>query len=154
MATLTTNKNFLSPVGFQFKIDSNQYPNVEYFCTAVTLPDISAAETPIPYKTLNTAMTADRLNFGSLALRFNITEDMENYIEMFNWLNRIVNNDKEQVSDATLSILSSHNNVTREIKFKDCFPTSLSAVEFSTQQTDIEYLQADVVLKYTTFEIK
>ncbi len=154
MATLTTNKNFLSPVGFQFKIDSNQYPNVEYFCTAVTLPDISAAETPTPYKTLNTAMTADRLNFGSLALRFNITEDMENYIEMFNWLNRIVNNDKEQVSDATLSILSSHNNVTREIKFKDCFPTSLSAVEFSTQQTDIEYLQADVVLKYTTFEIK
>ena len=154
MATLTTNKNFLSPVGFQFKIDSNQYPNVEYFCTAVTLPDISAAETPTPYKTLNTAMTADRLNFGSLALRFNITEDMENYIEMFNWLNRIVYNDKEQVSDATLSILSSHNNVTREIKFKDCFPTSLSAVEFSTQQTDIEYLQADVVLKYTTFEIK
>ena len=105
MATLTTNKNFLSPVGFQFKIDSNQYPNVEYFCTAVTLPDISVSEAPVPFKTVNSAVSGDRMTFGSLALRFNITEDMENYIEMFNWMNRLVTSDKEQVSDATLSIL-------------------------------------------------
>ena len=38
MASLTTNKNFLSPVGFQFKISSNNYPNLEYFATACTLP--------------------------------------------------------------------------------------------------------------------
>ena len=42
----------------------------------------------------------------------------------------------------------------KEIIFKDCFPTNLSSLEFSTQQTEIEYLQADVTLKYTTFEIK
>ena len=153
MATLTTNKNFLSPVGFQFKIDSTTYPNVEYVCTAVTLPDISVAEAAAPYKSVNFAVTGDRINFSSLAIRFNITENMENYIEMFNWMHRLVSN-PEDTSDATLSILSSHNNVTREIIFKDCFPTNLSSVEFSTQQTEIEYLQADATLKYTTFEIK
>jgi hypothetical protein len=72
---------------------------------------------------------------------------------MFNWMHRLVSN-PEDTSDATLSILSSHNNVTKEIIFKDCFPTNLSSVEFSTQQTEIEYLQADATLKYTTFEIK
>ena len=154
MATLTTNKNFLSPVGFQFKIDSAIYPNLEYFCTAVTLPDISVTEAPVPYRTVNTAVSGDRISFSSLALRFNITEDMENYIEMFNWMHRLVSNPENQVADATLSILSSHNNVTKEIIFKDCFPTNLSSLEFSTQQTEIEYLQADVTLKYTTFEIK
>jgi len=150
----TENKNFLSPVGFQFKIDSTKYANVEYFCTAVTLPDLSLSETPTPYRGSNLAMTGDRINFGDLTIRFNITEDMENYIEMFNWMHDIIQKGEAHKSDATLSILSSHNNVTKEINFRDCFPTSLSAVEFSTQQVDIEYLQADVTLKYTYYEIK
>ena len=73
----TTNKNFLSPTGFQFKIDSTQYANVEYFCTAVTLPDLSLGEAPSPYKGSNLAFTGDRIAFGDLAIRFNVTEDME-----------------------------------------------------------------------------
>jgi len=149
----TSNKNFLSPVGFQFKIDSTKYSNVEYFCTSVSLPDLSLSEVAMPYKTSNMGMTGDRINFGDLTIRFNITEDMENYIEMYNWMHDIIQKGESHKSDATLSILSSHNNVTKEVTFKDCFPTALSAIEFSTQQTDIEYLQADVTLKYTYFDI-
>lgn len=154
--TLTTNKNFLSPVGFQFTVNAQQFPNVEYFCTAVTLPGISLQESSVPYRGVNIAMTGDRMNFDELAIRFNVTEDMENYIEMYNWMHNIIQDPKGESYkfDATLAILSSHNNVTKEIIFKDCFPTSLSAVEFSTQQTDVEYLQADVSLKYTYYEIK
>tara|TARA_B100000780_G_scaffold278700_1_gene253242 strand:+ start:2540 stop:3001 length:462 start_codon:yes stop_codon:yes gene_type:complete len=152
--TLTTNKNFLSPVGFQFKINAKEFPNIEYFCTAVTLPGISLSESVIPFRGVNVAMTGDRLNFDDLAIRFNVTEDMDNYVEMFNWMHDIVNKGEKYKFDATLSILSSHNNVTKEITFKDCFPTSLSAMEFSTQQTDLEYLQADATFKYTYFEIK
>jgi len=151
---ITSNKNFLSPTGFQFKIDAGKYSNVEYFCTGVTLPDLSLSESPMPYKATNIAFTGDRINFGELSLRFNITENMENYIEMFNWMHDIITDGESHKSDATLAILSSHNNVTTEISFRDCFPIALSAVEFSTQQTDIEYLQADVTLKYTYFEVK
>lgn len=153
---LTTNKNFLSPVGFQFKVDAAEFPNVEYFCTAVTLPGIALTEASVPYRGVNIAMTGDRLNFDDLAIRFNVTEDMDNYIEMFNWMHKIINDPKAESLkyDATLSILTSHNNVSKEIKFAGCFPTSLSALEFSTQQTDVEYLQADVTFKYTYYEIK
>ena len=150
----TTNKNFLSPTGFQFKLDSTKYSNVEYFCTSVTLPDLTLGESPSPYKGSNIAFTGDRIAFGGLSIRFNITENLENYIEMFNWMHNIIEKGETFKSDATLAILSSHNNVTKEITFRDCFPTNLSAIEFSTQQTDIEYLQADVTLKYTYFEIK
>jgi hypothetical protein len=154
--TLTTNKNFLSPVGFQFRINAQEFPNLEYFCTAVTLPGVSLTESNVPYRGVNIAMTGDRMNFDELAIRFNITENMENYIEMFNWMEKIINdpNAESFKYDATLSILTSHNNVSKEITFKDCFPTSLSALEFSTQQTDIEYLQADAAFKYTYYEIK
>ncbi len=156
MATLTTNKNFLSPVGFQFKVNANEFPNTEYFCTAVTLPGISLSESNVPYRGVNIAMTGDRLNFDELAIRFNVTEDMDNYIEMFNWMHNIIKDPKGESYkfDATLSILTSHNNVSKEITFRDCFPTTLSAIEFSTQQTEIEYLQADASFKYTYYEIK
>ena len=154
--TLTANKNFLSPVGFQFKVDAAQFPNIEYFCTSVTLPGISLSESTVPFRGVNVAMTGDRLNFDELAIRFNVTEDMDNYVEMFNWMHNIIKDPKGESYkfDATLSILTSHNNVSKEITFKDCFPTTLSALEFSTQQTDVEYLQADVTLKYTYFDIK
>lgn len=153
---LTTNKNFLSPVGFQFKVNANEFPNTEYFCTAVTLPGISLSESNVPYRGVNIAMTGDRLNFDELAIRFNVTEDMDNYIEMFNWMHNIIKDPKGESYkfDATLSILTSHNNVSKEITFRDCFPTTLSAIEFSTQQTEIEYLQADASFKYTYYEIK
>lgn len=156
MTSLATNKNFLSPVGFQFSVSSQEFPNVEYFCTSVTLPGISVAESPLSYRGGNVAMTGDKLNFDELSIRFNVTEDMDNYIEMFNWMHNIVQSSETESHkyDASLLILSSHNNVNREISFRDCFPTSLSALEFSAQQDGIEYLQADASFKYSYFEIK
>ena len=150
---ITTNKNFLSPVGFQLKLSSDKYKNTEYFCTSVSLPDLSLAESPTPYKGSNMAMGGDRLNFSNLELTFNVTENMENYLEIYNWLHDIVSTGESKI-DGTLLILSSHNNTTKEILFRDLFPTSLSALEFSTQQTEIEYLQATASFKYTYFEFK
>ena len=146
-----------SPVGFSFKIDNTNFPNLEYFCTAVTLPGVSLGDVPVPYKGVNLAFTGDRMGFEDLAIRFNITENMENYIETFNWLSNSVQRkdaDKNYKFDAVLAILSSHNNVNKEIAFSGVFPVSLSAVEFNTQTTDIEYAQADLVLKYTSFEFR
>ena len=128
---LTTNKNFLSPVGFGFKIDTTEFPNLEYFCTAINLPGISTGDTPLPYRGANIAMTGDRMSFEDLSIRF-----------------------KNYKNDATLLIYSSHNNINKEIKFFDIFPVQLSSVEFNAQGTEIEYLQADLVLKYTSFEFK
>jgi hypothetical protein len=41
MATLTANKNYLSPTGFHLKINSLRFPNLEYFATTITLPQIT-----------------------------------------------------------------------------------------------------------------
>lgn len=154
---ISSNKNFLSPVGFELKIDSSKYPNLEYFCTGSGLPAISMSEAPVPYKGANIGFVGDRINFDDFTVRFNVTEDMDNYIETFNWMQDIVNGQKsinELQSDAILLILNSHNNVTREIRFKDVFPTALSGLEFNANTTDIEYLTAEVTFKYSYFEIK
>jgi len=156
MATLTTNKNFLSPVGFQFKISSNQYPNLEYFAVAATLPGVNMSATQTPYKGVNLQFTGDRLAFEDLSLRVNVTENLENYIETFDWLHSIAQskNSEELKVDATLLILSSHNNVVKEVEFKGVFPTSLSPIEFNAQAESIEYVQMDITFSYTNFEFK
>lgn len=156
MATLTTNKNFLSPVGFQFKVDHTKYPNLEYFVVAATLPGLNIASAEQPYRGVNLGFTGDRLTFDDFAIRANITENMENYIETFEWIHNIVQSEKAEdfKADATLLILSSHNNVTKEIKFNGLFPTSLSAVEFDSQAEAIDYSQMDITFAYTSFEFK
>ena len=156
MATLTTNKNFLSPVGFQFKIISNQYPNLEYFAVAATLPGVNMSATQTPYKGVNLQFTGDRLAFEDLSLRVNVTENLENYIETFDWLHSIAQskNSEELKVDATLLILSSHNNVVKEVEFKGVFPTSLSPIDFDAQAESIQYVQMDITFSYTNFEFK
>ena len=91
MATLTTNKNFLSPVGFQFKVDHTKYPNLEYFVVAATLPSMNIAAAEMPYRGVNLSFTGDRMAFDDLSIRANITENMENYIETFDWIHKCKN---------------------------------------------------------------
>ena len=56
-------------------------------------------------------------------------------------------------SDATLTILTNKNNPVVECRFRDVFPTTLSGLTYSQNQTDVEYLTASVNFKYTIYEI-
>lgn len=153
MSTLTTNKNFLSPVGFQFAIDREQFANVEYFCTAVNLPGINLGNVDLGYRGGTVAEVGDRLEFSELSITFNVTEDMENYLEITNWMHRIVNQKGDFKEDATLLIMNSHNNVAKEVHFNSVFPTAISELSFDTSG-DVEYLKATVTFQYTTYEFK
>ena len=56
-------------------------------------------------------------------------------------------------SDAVLTILTNKNNPVVECRFRDVFPTSLSGLTYSQNQSDVEYLTASVTFKYTIYEI-
>jgi len=60
---------------------------------------------------------------------------------------------KLQYSDATLGILNSNYNTIAKIKFWDIYPTSLSPLEFTATDTDINYLTASVSFQYTYYQI-
>jgi len=55
-------------------------------------------------------------------------------------------------SDATLTILSSKNNPSLEIRFRDVYPKSIGPVALTTQDTEVTYLQADVTFGYKYYE--
>ena len=56
-------------------------------------------------------------------------------------------------SDSVMTILTNKNNPVVECRFRDVFPTSLSGLTYSQNQTDVEYLTATVNFKYTIYEI-
>ena len=149
---LTTNINLLAPTGFKLTINREKFANTEFFITSFGIPSISTGEVQTNFRNHIGYTPGEALTFDTLSLRFAIDEDMKNYTEMFDWMK--ANRDtKFERHDMILSVMTSHNNVNKQFQFKDAFPTSLSGVEFSSQSTDVTYLQADVTFRYNEFVI-
>ena len=151
---LTSNVNLLSPNGFKLVIDHISFANVEYFVTSFTIPSISIAEVETPHKGHFSYFAGEPVRFDAVSMRFAIDEDMTNYREIYDWLQKNHNTPALQSSDMSLIVLTSHNNVNKHFRFTNAFPTNLRGVEFNVQTQDVEYLQADVTFRYDTFDIR
>lgn len=150
--SLTDNKNYLTPVGFRLTIDGVDFANVQFFCTSANLPSLSLPEATGNFQRHAQFFPGDRFAYDPLNIRFLVDEDCKNYLEIFNWMQTAVTTNEPQFKDVTLSILSSHNNVRKQIKFISAFPTSLDGIEFNTQASDIEYMSVNCSLRYSRFE--
>lgn len=150
--SLTLNKNLLSPNGFKLTISSKQFANIEYFCISAPLPAVSAGEVSVPWRNYQNSFPGEKIQYSPLDIRYMVTENMENYTELFSWI--VQNSKDEQIkfADITLHILSSSNNIIKQVKFFDAFPTSLGAIDFYTQNNDVEYITADASFQYSQFE--
>lgn len=150
MGNLTNNYNFLSPTGFKFIVNRDRFANLEYFATSVTLPSFTMGVIDINRQQHKGYLQGDA-TMDELSLKVAVDEDLKVYSEIYDWM--IESRDKKLTSfDATLIIMTSHNNPNKTIQFKNIFPTSLSSLEFNTQSTDIEYLQADISFRYDEFK--
>lgn len=170
-----TNLNYLSPLGFKFTL--RRLPTVNYFCQSVDIPAISMTpiNTPTPVGTL--VRPGDKLVYDPLTITFRVDEDMKNYIEMVNWLEGLghptslqqtrdlsklspislqtsIGSMQTIVSDATLTILTSHKNPGLNAFFSDAFPTSLSALRFNSMANDVDYLEATATFSYRKYTLE
>jgi len=53
-----------------------------------------------------------------------------------------------------LFILSSKNNPVATVVMRDAFPTSISALDYSQQETDTSYVQCNVTFAYPFYTIQ
>jgi len=165
-----TNKNFLSPIGFQFILA--RAPTVEYFCQAVTLPSVSIPEVrqPTPMGT-SIPLPGDKIEYEPFAIRFRVDENMDNYLELLGWMEsltrptdfdqyisltqgRRVIQTNNTYSDSTIMILTSNKNANLNVKMFDCFPMSLTALEFDAAVADVDYLEASATFGYRRYELE
>ena len=172
-------QDYADPTKFKFSIV--KLPKVEYFCTQVNLPGISISDNysqPTPFRDI--PLPGEKLRYEPLSVTFLVDENLENYQEIHGWLRGLgfpggheefktllaggsdrfpTSKDKGKspnqggiFSDATLNILTSKNNPVTEVRFNDCFPISLSSLQYNQQATDTDYLTATVTFEYKLYD--
>ena len=181
-----TKLDYSSPTQFRFLI--NQLPKVQYFTVTANVPGLTLGDATYATPLKDIPLPGEKITYDDLTITFIVDENLENYIEIHNWLtslgfpkdrsqfktfrestsnlkNATVGTstdigdvkpstpDSPMFSDCVLTILSNKNNPVAECRFADCFPTSLGALEYSQNQTDVDYLTVDVTFKYKIYEI-
>jgi hypothetical protein len=167
------NRNFLAPVGFKFTL--NRAPKVAFFSNSANIPDITLGVAIQPNYLNDIPVPGDKMEFGDFTLRFLVDENLENYMEIQNWMRglgfpeslkeiydwqntneKFEQPDRSQMnlySDGTLIVLNSNQNLNFQVVFRSMFPYSLSTLDFDATDQDIQYLTADVSFKYMLYNI-
>ena len=170
-----SNRNFLSIVGFKFVL--NRCPKVDFYCNTANIPDVSLGVAEQRSYLKDIPVPGDKLTYGDLSLNFIVDEDMENYLQIYQWMTslgypesldqfqelRDIDNMLPEPpvpgdffnerSDATLLILNSDYNVSVRVKFKDVFPVSLSGIPFNATNEEQQYYTANAIFRYTIFDV-
>ena len=150
----TSNKNPLA-VSDGFRMVFHRAPNTSYFCQNFVMPSVTVNETVVNRPVNDVYFPGDKISAEALNVTMLVAENMENYFEIYNWLDRSVktNNAADKYDDVTVYILSSKNNVNVGVTFHNAFPTSLGSIAFNVQDADISYAQVDVTFRFDYFTL-
>ena len=169
------NRNYLSPVGFKFII--TKAPKADFFSNSANIPGINLGFAEQPTYLKNIPVAGDKLTYEDFNLTFFVDENLENYMQVHNWLKGLgfpesiqqfidlkqadeytpevgAKSALNEYSDGTLIIYNSSFNEISKVHFKDVFPISLSTIEFDATAGDINYVTATVTFKYSIYNIE
>lgn len=158
-----TNTSFLQPTGFKLVINRSRFPNIEFFAQNVNHPSISSSAATVPFRRSDVYFPGDKISYSTLDVDVILDEDMKIYEELHSWLTSLIEvnfsgssdmrlNDRDKsMYDIALTILTSHNNLNRTIRYKDAFPTSIGNINFSSTQGGVQYVTVPVTFQFTTF---
>ena len=147
-----------------FETNFTRLPNVNFFCQRINIPSIGLglASQATPFSDI--PVLGDKLIFEQLTLNFIVSEDLSNYLEIYNWLISIgfpendtqfnLNNSNVDPienlrSDMNIIINTNKSNPNYNITFKDTFPVSLGSIELDAAATSLEPIILDVSFAYT-----
>tara|TARA_S200000501_G_scaffold359910_1_gene386378 strand:- start:1079 stop:1618 length:540 start_codon:yes stop_codon:yes gene_type:complete len=164
------NFNYFNPIGFKFEVD--KLPNVNFFCQSATLPGLTLGEAtqPNPFRDIPTP--GDKILFEELTIRFVVDEELENWLEMKEWIfglgypnstkeyNKISNTNSEikpkgnKYSDGVLMVLTSNKNAQVKVTFQDLWPVTLTGIQMDSSVAEVDYITADATFQYTIYKVE
>lgn len=152
-----------TPLNFAYENHATLlFPRLKDFSFKVVsfnLPEVSLApiirNTPfVPDK-----VPGETLNFGQLEVKFIISEDFGNWIDMFGWMQGLgFPSSHEQYEekqfhreDLVLAVLNAYQQPVQRFVFEQAWPTYLSGVQWNAQSQAATPLTATVTFNYTLF---
>ena len=171
MTQLTNNPqsvNLQSQLNYYFTIQ--RAPGVTFYCQSVKIPNITLPPAKVPTPSLYIPMIGDHLVYDDLELTFKVTDDLQNWLEIYNWITAIGNPDNTGknykileanpdyagygiYSDLQLFTLDSQKNPTYVFTFHHCSPTGLTGPQFGTTDETVKYITSSVRFNYLKYHI-
>lgn len=166
------NINPLYLTGYQFVIQ--KLPEITYFIQETQVPSITLGESRFGTGVHDIKMPGDTLEFGELQIQFIIDENLSNWNAIYFWMSglgfpeghhmytRYINasinknlysENSKGVSDGTLTLLDSSNNIKQAFTFVDLFPTNLSGLNFTASLTDPQPAVGTASFAYSYYSI-
>jgi hypothetical protein len=166
-----TNTNFLQPNSFKLTINRKNFPNLEFFCQSFLHPDVTTTAAEVPFQRItNLPFPPDKITYGELTCMIILDEEMNSYTEINNWMLRLIQTNSRSAmstargvdfdqtpptyADITLSILNSTNNLSRQVRYIDCLPTSLGNISFESIASGDQYITYPASFRFSYFEFK
>lgn len=138
---------------------------VPYFCQTVNLPGVSLGEVTRTTPFLDQYSPGTKLTYNPLNVSFIINEDLQSWKSMYDWFTSIADPDgfesrdhgremgtNKHLSDATLTVLNALNNPVLRINFINCFPLSISDLDFDTSQSADNIITATASFRYESYK--
>jgi hypothetical protein len=155
------NQNYLQLNEFRFVL--HRTPKMVYFCQQVYFPGLTVTPLvqPAPFST-PIMRPSNKIQYENLDLTFLVNEDMENWKEVRYWMQGLTPekdferslSEKERYSDATLILMTNASNPFFYITFTNCFPVSLSGIQFSSSVEDIQPAKASIRFEFSGYSIR
>ena len=140
----------------------------------MNIPGVTLGVAEQPTFLKNIDLPGDRMYFEDFVLRFIVDEDLENYMQIQNWMRglgfpesvkeiqKLQQTNKQQepqsksmdiYSDGTVQALNSNQRVQFQVIFNDMFPVQLTELQFDATNPDTEYFTAEAVFKYAIYNV-
>ena len=153
------NFNSLQQNKYKFKLE--RIPNVEFRVQKAIIPGVTlgSVDFPSPFTKIP---TPGNIAFDDFHISFTVSENMEEYMEILNWMLDIGQPThlgqqapifRDNMSDGSLIILDNASTANYNVVFTEMFPVSISALDFDTQITGSSYVTASASFRYTRFKI-
>jgi len=114
----------------------------------------------------------DKLMYDTFNITFFVDEDLLAWKDIHDWIRgmtfpkdfteysnlprlaRHASDGSPLTADATVSLLTSANNLNYRLMLRDCFPTSLSSVIFSSADSPESVITADCTFRFSYYDIE
>jgi len=163
----------------KFRLNFDRLPYLTFFCMSVNLPGVSYPEVARATPFSDIPIPGDKIKYEELSINFMVDEDYRSWLSVHDWIRGVTfpttfdeyknlrnqlrssplsqlnaQTDRPQYSDATLTIYTNMNNPNIRVKFRDCFPISLSSIVFNTQDNADVIITGQAAFRFAWYDIE
>jgi len=119
------------------------------------MPAVSSPPSIFPTPKIDVPEPGSKLVYEPIVLRVILDNKLEIYSKLYDWLRNYVNSTTgDQQHDLIITTYNMNENPTKQVIFKDAFPSTIGAWSWSTTDQNDTVIAVDITFNYTEFEIR